>query len=82
MTSHHEHREDLINMKMAVPPNAAGEEGTRLLMQLMRVWCAHKHSHSQFNILNRQSLLETQKDLKSTGSWSCGLPATARTSRT
>jgi formate C-acetyltransferase len=56
-----EHREDLINMKMA-PANVAGEEGTRRLMQLIRVWCAQKNAHIQFNILNRQSLLEAQKN--------------------
>jgi pyruvate formate-lyase/glycerol dehydratase family glycyl radical enzyme len=56
-----EHREDLINMKMA-PANVAGEEGTRRLMQLARVWCSQKHSHIQFNILNKQSLLEAQKN--------------------
>ncbi len=56
-----EHREDLINMKMA-PANVAGEDGTRRLMQLARVWCSQKHSHIQFNILNKQSLLEAQKN--------------------
>lgn len=56
-----EHREDLINMKMA-PANVAGEEGTRRLMQLIRVWCSQKHSHIQFNILNKQSLLDAQKN--------------------
>ena len=40
--AYHEHREDLINMKMA-PANVA-EKGTRRLMQLIRVWCAQKHS--------------------------------------
>ena len=35
----HEHREELINVKIA-PANVAGEEGTRRLMQLFRVWCA------------------------------------------
>jgi formate C-acetyltransferase len=56
-----EHREDLINMKMA-PANVAGEEGTRRLMQLIRVWSSQKHSHIQFNILNKQSLLDAQKN--------------------
>src|SRR5512137_503183 len=55
------HREDLLNMKMA-PANVAGEEGTRRLMQLIRAWSAQKHAHIQFNILNRQSLLEAQKN--------------------
>lgn len=56
-----EHREDLINMKMA-PANVAGEEGTRRLMQLIRVWCSQKHAHIQFNILTRHTLLEAQKN--------------------
>ncbi|HYB37133.1 MAG TPA: pyruvate formate lyase family protein [Mycobacterium sp.] len=54
------HREDLINMKVA-PSTVAGEAGTRRLMQLFRVWCEQKHSHIQFNVLNRQSLLDAQK---------------------
>ena len=56
-----EHREDLLNMKMA-PANVAGEEGTRRLMQLIRAWSSQKHAHIQFNILNRQSLLDAQKN--------------------
>jgi len=56
-----EHREDLLNMKMA-PANVAGEEGTRRLMQLIRAWSAQKHAHIQFNILNKQSLLEAQNN--------------------
>ncbi|GAA3907968.1 glycyl radical protein [Sphingomonas limnosediminicola] len=56
-----EHREDLLNMKMS-PANVAGEEGTRRLMQLIRTWSAQKHVHIQFNILNREVLIEAQKD--------------------
>ncbi len=56
-----EHREDLINMKMA-PANVSGEEGTRRLMQLIRVWCTQKHAHIQFNILNKQTLQDAQKN--------------------
>ena len=55
------HREDLINMKMS-PANVAGEDGTRRLMQLIRVWCEQKHNHIQFNILSRQTLLDAQKN--------------------
>jgi pyruvate formate-lyase/glycerol dehydratase family glycyl radical enzyme len=58
--SYRTHREDLINMKVA-PSTVAGEAGTRRLMQLFRVWCEQKHSHIQFNVLNRQSLLDAQK---------------------
>lgn len=56
-----EHREDLLNMKMS-PANVAEEAGTRRLMQLIRAWSSQKHAHIQFNILNRQSLLEAQKN--------------------
>ena len=56
-----EHREDLLNMKMS-PANVSGEEGTRRLMQLIRAWSSQKHAHIQFNILNKQSLLEAQKN--------------------
>ena len=56
-----EHREDLINMKIA-PANVAGEAGTQRLMQLIRIWSDLKLSHIQFNILNRASLLDAQKN--------------------
>ena len=48
-------------MKMS-PANVAGDDGTRRLMQLVRVWCEQQHSHIQFNILNRQTLLDAQKN--------------------
>ena len=54
------HREDLINIKVA-PSTVAGEAGTPRLIQLLRVWCEQKRSHIQFNVLNRQSLLDAQK---------------------
>jgi formate C-acetyltransferase len=56
-----EHREDLLNMKMS-PMNVAGEEGTRRLMQLIRAWSSQKHAHIQFNILNKQTMLDAQKN--------------------
>lgn len=59
--SYKTHREDLINMKIA-PSMVAGAAGTRRLMQLFRVWCEQKHSHIQFNVLDRQSLLDAQKN--------------------
>ena len=52
---------DLINMKFN-PANVAGEDGTRRLMQIIRAWCALKHWHVQFNIINRATLLAAQKD--------------------
>ena len=44
------------------PANVAGEEGTRRLMQLIPLWCIQKHAHIQFNILNKQTLREAQKN--------------------
>jgi len=52
---------DLINMKFS-PANVAGEEGTRRLMQMIRTWSALKLWHIQFNILNRATLLDAQKN--------------------
>jgi isethionate sulfite-lyase len=51
----------LMNMKFA-PASVAGPEGTRRLMQIIRTWCHLKLWHVQFNILNKQTLLEAQKD--------------------
>ncbi len=31
-------------------------------MQLIRVWSSQKHAHIQFNILNKQTLREAQKN--------------------
>ncbi|MCC6194701.1 MAG: glycyl radical protein [Burkholderiales bacterium] len=52
---------DLINMKFT-PATLAGEQGTRRLMAIIRTWCDLKLWHVQFNVLNRQTLLEAQKD--------------------
>ena len=52
---------DLINMKFT-PATLAGEEGTRRLMAIIRTWCDLKLWHVQFNVLNRQTLLEAQKN--------------------
>lgn len=52
---------DLINMKFT-PATLAGEEGTRRLMSIIRTWCDLKLWHVQFNVLNRQTLLDAQRD--------------------
>jgi formate C-acetyltransferase len=52
---------DLINMKFT-PASLAGEEGTRRLMAIVRAWCDAKLWHVQFNVLNRQTLLDAQKN--------------------
>ena len=59
--SYREKGGDLINLKFS-PANVEGEEGTRRLMQIVRTWCAMKHWHLQFNILNRDTLVAAQKD--------------------
>ena len=52
-----------INMKFS-PANLAGEEGTRRLMQVIRTWSDLKLWHVQFNIINRKTLIEAQKNPK------------------
>jgi formate C-acetyltransferase len=51
----------LMNMKFA-PANVSGEEGTRRLMQILRAWCSLRLWHVQFNIINKQTLLDAQGD--------------------
>jgi formate C-acetyltransferase len=48
-------------MKFA-PGNAADEEDTRRLMQIIRTWSILKIWHIKFNILNRETLLAAQKE--------------------
>jgi formate C-acetyltransferase len=43
-------------------------------MQLIRRLEQPKHAHIQFNILNKQSLLDTQKNPEKYRTWSCVLP--------
>jgi formate C-acetyltransferase len=52
---------ELINMKFS-PATVAGEEGTRRLMQIIRVWHDLKHWHIQFNIINKETLLAAQQE--------------------
>ena len=59
--SYREKGGDLINLKFN-PANVAGEDGTRRLMQVIRTWCELKLWHVQFNIINRATLLDAQKN--------------------
>jgi formate C-acetyltransferase len=61
VTGYREKAAELINMKLN-PANVSGEEGTRRLMQMIRVWHDLKLWHIQFNIINRETLLAAQKD--------------------
>ena len=50
----------LLNIKLS-PKCVAGEAGTRKIINLIRTWCDLKLWHLQFNIINRQTLLDAQK---------------------
>ncbi len=50
----------LLNIKLS-PKCVAGEEGARKIMNIIRTWCDLKLWHLQFNIVNKQTLLEAQK---------------------
>ena len=50
----------LLNIKLS-PKCVAGEEGTRKIMNIIRTWCDLKLWHLQFNIVNKQTLIEAQK---------------------
>ena len=51
----------LLNVKLS-PACVAGDEGTRKLIAFIRTWCDLKLWHLQFNIINKQTLLEAQKE--------------------
>lgn len=50
----------LLNIKLS-PKCVEGEEGTEKIMDLIRAWCDLKLWHLQFNIINKQTLLNAQK---------------------
>ncbi len=50
----------LLNIKLS-PQVVAGEEGTANLISFIRTWCDQKFWHLQFNIINRDTLVEAQK---------------------
>jgi len=51
----------LLNLKLS-PKCVAGEDGTRKLISMIRTFCDLKLWHLQFNIINKQTLLDAQKD--------------------
>ncbi|WP_368490883.1 pyruvate formate lyase family protein [Clostridium sp. BJN0013] len=51
----------LLNIKLS-PSCVKGEEGTKKLISFIRTWCDLKLWHLQFNIINRQTLLNAQED--------------------
>jgi pyruvate formate-lyase/glycerol dehydratase family glycyl radical enzyme len=50
----------LLNLKFS-PQVVEGEEGTKRLVQFIRAWCDMKFWHIQFNVINKETLLEAQK---------------------
>lgn len=60
-TPYMEGGEGVLNMKLN-PQVVKGEEGTKLLMGLIRSWCDLKIWHLQFNIVNKETLVAAQKD--------------------
>lgn len=50
----------LLNIKLS-PSCIKGEEGTEKLVAFIRTWCSLKLWHVQFNIINRETLIEAQK---------------------
>jgi formate C-acetyltransferase len=51
----------LLNMKLS-PASLAGDEGTQKLMALIRTASDMKMWHIQFNIINRETLLNAQRE--------------------
>jgi pyruvate-formate lyase len=50
----------LLNLKFS-PQILEGEEGTQRLEQFIRAWCDMKFWHIQFNVINKDILVEAQK---------------------
>lgn len=50
----------LLNIKFS-PQCLAGEDGTRRLMDFIRVFCDLRLWHVQFNVINRETLMRAQK---------------------
>ena len=57
----------LLNIKLS-PQCVSGEEGTEKLVQYIKTWCDLKLWHLQFNVINRETLIEAQKHPEQYGS--------------
>ncbi len=51
----------MLNIKFT-PKSVEGEEGTEKMVSFIRTFCDLKLWHVQFNVINRQTLLDAQKD--------------------
>jgi formate C-acetyltransferase len=59
-TAYNNRASRLLNIKLS-PASVQGEIGTKKLIQFIKSWRNLKLWHLQFNIINRQTLLEAQK---------------------
>ena len=51
----------LLNIKFS-PNCLAGDDGTKKLVDFIRTWCDLKLWHIQFNVVNRETLIEAKKN--------------------
>lgn len=54
------HASRLLNIKLS-PKSVAGPEGTKRLISFIRSWCDLKLWHLQFNIINKDTLIQAQE---------------------
>lgn len=66
----------LFNQKFH-PSALAGREGLEKFTALIRSYFDQKGMHMQFNVVDRDTLLDAQKILRNINIWLSGLPATA-----
>lgn len=59
--SHRERAARLLNVKLS-PGCVEGNSGSEKLVSFIRTWCDLKLWHLQFNIINKQTLLDAQKE--------------------
>ena len=57
----HNRASRLLNIKLS-PQSVAGEAGMDKIVSLIRTWCDLRLWHMQFNIINRQTLLQAQQN--------------------
>lgn len=59
--NHRERAARLLNVKLS-PSCVEGDEGATKLVSFIRTWCDLKLWHLQFNIINKETLLNAQKE--------------------
>lgn len=61
VANYHERAARLLNLKLT-PSSVEGSAGTKKLMSFVRSWVDLKLWHIQFNVINRETLIQAQKD--------------------